>query len=174
MGRERRLQMWADIEEEFGEPVADVIAGLREQGNSWRTVAGALEISRSTLQLWRKELALPLDQHDNVRDPSSTPEYTPTDIKARALGYDDARDAVIEMRLSRGLTLRQVAAELGVHPATVLRYTPRRLRGAIYNRSNYWWSQRRQWASNMLARWKAKYHGNHAWNLDNGMIFRVD
>lgn len=176
MGRERRLQMWAAIEVEFDEPVRDVIAGLREMGNSWRTVAGALEISRSTLQEWRHELGLPFDQHDNVYDPSSTPESTPTDGKAQALGYANAIDAVLDMRLTQKLTLRQAAYKLDVHPQTIVRYTPERLRGAIYNRSEYWWKQRRQWAAEMLRRFKIKYGdrsiSRHPFDCDNDSMWR--
>jgi len=174
MGRERRLKLWAEIEIEFGEPVADVIMGLRQQGNSWRTVAGALDIALSTLKEWRRELGLPLDQHDNVYDPSSMPDYTPTDRKAQAMGYQDATDAVLDMRLKQGLTIKQVADRMGCHYCTVTSYTPLRLRGEIYNRSEAWWVNRRQQVRDMLDEFLEKKRANREWhpfNRDNGVIF---
>jgi len=175
MGRERRLKMWAEIEAEFGEPVRDVIVGLREQGNSWRTVAGALGTTLVTLQEWRKELGLPLDRSIQIYDPSSLPEHTPTDILARELGYKDATEAVLDMRLKQGLTLEQVAERLGVCIGTVLRYTPKKLRGSIYNRSEKWWALRREQVKEMTKRWKAKYRGKgraiHPFDRDDDILF---
>ena len=55
-GHQRRIALWRALEAEFNEPIADTIQGLREQGNTWRTVAGALGINLSTLQEWRKAL----------------------------------------------------------------------------------------------------------------------
>lgn len=168
-GHQRRVQLQRAIEDEFGEPLADVIRGMREQGNSWRTVAGALGVCPYTLQMWRHNLDLTLDQHDNVFDPSSRPECTPTDRKARTMGYENATDAVISMRLTEGLTVQQAAEKLGVHRATVLRYTPRRLRGAVYNRPARWWQVRR-------AQCEAMNRGNtttdHIWRGDNARVFQ--
>lgn len=159
-GHQRRLAQWREIEQEFGEPVHDTIQGLRAQGNTWRTVAGALGVSLSTLQDWRRALGLPLDSHVQIYDPSSLPKYTPTDRKARALGYEDATDAVLDMRLCQGLTLWQAARRLGVHPQTVSDYTPRRLRdGSIYNRSARWWKVRREQARRL----KHSPPDNHPW-----------
>ena len=174
MGRERRLKKWHDIEAEFQEPVVDIIVGLREQGNSWRIVAGALEIALSTLCEWRRELGLPLKRDDKVFDPSSLPERTPTDKKAQRLGYRNATDAVLDMRLVQKLTLVQAAQILDVHPHTILHYTPRDTRGLIYNRSEQWWIQRRQWAADMSKRFCAKYGGytgQHPFDKDNDILF---
>lgn len=168
MGRERRLQLWSDIEAEFREPVADVITGLREQGNSWRTVAGALGVALSTLSEWRRELGLPFDQSLKFFDSSSIPERTPTDEKAWRLGYENATDAVLDMRLVQRLTLAQAAQMLGVHPATILHYTPRTVRGSIYNRSAQWWVQRRRWAAEMQ---KRRRDAKHPWECDNDVLF---
>ena len=175
MGRERRLKMWARIEAEFNEPVRDVIVGLREQGNSWRTVAGALGTTLGTLQEWRKELGLPLDSSIQIYDPSSLPEYTPTDILARELGYKDATEAVLNMRLKQKLTLEQAAEKLGVCVCTVLRYTPKKVRGSIYNRSENWWRVRRAQVVEMTKKWKAKYSGKgrsiHPFDRDDDILF---
>ncbi len=175
MGREWRLRLWCEIEKEFHEPVADVIQGLREQGNSWRTVAGALGVSRSTLLEWRKELGLPMDKSAKVYDPSSLPEHTPTDEKAQAMGYEDATDAVLDLRLSEGLTVKQAADVLGCHYQTVVAYTPPKVRGAIYNRSEKWWHVRRAQAAEMTRRFKARRACQPSWhpfNRDNDAMWR--
>lgn len=175
-GHQRRLERWREIEEEFGEPLADVIQGLRKQdgGNSWRTVAGVLECSLSTLLEWRQALNLPTDQHANVYDPSSTPDLTPTDRKAQALGYDDAVDAVLDLRLRQRLTLREAGDILGVHPVTVGRLTPKEARG-IYNRSARWWESRHEQVKQMTAisivrRQKCKEP--HPFSYGNDLIFK--
>lgn len=59
---------------EFGEPLADVIIGLRDLGYSWATVAGAMDISCWTLYDWRKQLGLPTDRRDRRSDPDPTAE----------------------------------------------------------------------------------------------------
>lgn len=166
-GHKRRVQRWREIEAEFMEPVADVIQGLREQGNSWRTVAGALGCAQSTLKEWRRALGLPLDQNDKVRDPSSTPERTPTDLAARELGYEDAEDAVLDMRLREQMTIFQAAERLGVHYCTVVLYTPKKLRGTIYNRSERWWQVRRAQARAMTERNREVYAQEHIWRSMN-------
>ena len=51
---------WQRVEAEFGEPVKDVIVGLREQGCTWRSVALALEVHYETVKRWRQMLSLPL------------------------------------------------------------------------------------------------------------------
>jgi hypothetical protein len=129
-------------------------------------------VSRCTLLEWRKALELPLDKHDNMFDPSSTPERTPTDIKAQALGYEDAKDAVLDLRLVQGLTLAEAAKVLDVHPSTILSYTPTTVRGRIYNRSEAWWVQRRQWARDMMERFRNSHRRRHPFSRDNDILFR--
>lgn len=129
-GHARRLERMAAIEAEFGEPLAETIMGLREQGNSWRTVAGALEVSPSTLKGWRRALGLPLAKEHKVFDESSLPEHTPSDCKARALGYRGLVDAIRQMRLGEQMTVRQVAERLGVSVGTVVHNTPAEARVA--------------------------------------------
>lgn len=153
------------IEAEFDEPLADIILGLREQGNSWRTVAGALGIGPGTLVEWRRALGLKLEQHDNVFDPSSLPERTPTDWRARELGYEDATDAVLDMRLRQGLTVEQAAERLGVCADTISRYTPSDIRGSIYNRSEHWWEVRRAQVAVM-------HKNNTEWRATNDLMWR--
>jgi hypothetical protein len=166
-GHARRLALWQALEEDFGEPLADTIQGLCEQGNSWRTVAGALGISLSTLREWRRALDLPLDTHDKLRDESSTPEQTQTDERAIALGYQNAEDAVLDMRLVQHLTIQQASIVLGVHPATIMNYTPKKIRGSIYNRSEYWWEVRRQQARAMNEK-----NNPTEWRATNDLMWR--
>lgn len=161
-GYKRRTALWSAIESEFGEPVADVIQGLRNGGNSWRTVAGALNISTTTLREWRKVLGLEIDRNKRILDPSSLPERTPTDQKAITLGYESAKDAVLEMRTKRGMTVQEAAQALGVCAQTITKYTPPDVRG-IYNRSAYWWESMRKR--------DRKQPRDHPFKLDNNMAF---
>lgn len=172
----KRDAMWRRIEEEFGEPIADVIIGLREVdgGNSWRTVAGCLGCSISTLYLWRRDLGLPLDQAENVYDDSSRSGFTPTDIKAQALGYDDAAAAIRDMRLSQSMTVNQIAAKLGCHVSSVVRHTPDGVKGT-YNRSDRWWEVRREQCRIMTEENRARRahdKNDHVWNGYNRLVFR--
>jgi hypothetical protein len=180
MGREWRLRLWHEIEKEFGESVGDAIQGLREQGNSWRTVAGALGVSRSTLVEWRKELGLPVNTCNKVTDPSSYPPGGPPhhlNHRAQELGYEDAQDAVLDLRLNQKLTVRQAAQVLGCHYQTVVAHTPKKVRGLIYNRSERWWKVRRRQAKEMLRRFKAKKLSGglswHPFNRDNDAMWRA-
>ena len=177
-GHQRRIQRQQEIEAEFGEPLADVIQGLREQdgGNSWRTVAGCLEVSLSTLAEWRKALDLPMDTRSKKRDPSSTPELTPCDLKANVAGYPTMREAVIDLRLTQGKTLREAAEILGCHPGTIYEYTPMELRGALYGRSPQWWRTRRAQCAEMTKLNRERHAANkeyHYWNKHNRLLFQA-
>lgn len=66
-GRQTRRQR--QVEAEYGEPLADVIRGLRALGYSWPTVAGALGISNRQLLIWRKQLGFPIDRTARQSDP---------------------------------------------------------------------------------------------------------
>lgn len=174
-GHQRRLERWAAIEAEFDEPLADTIQGLREMGNSWRTVAGCLGVSRGTLAEWRRALELPLDRRCKMRDPSSTPELKPCDLKAMAAGYPSMREAVIDLRLRRGKTLKEAAEIIGCHPSTVYEYTPQELRGVLYNRSSHWWEVRRAQCAEMTRRNRMRHamdKEHHYWNRQNRLLFK--
>lgn len=57
----RTARRWASLEGEYQEPIADIIAGFREQGATWRTTAGALGVgSLQTLIRWRRLLGMPV------------------------------------------------------------------------------------------------------------------
>lgn len=151
---------WQEIEDEFGEPLADVIRGLREQGNAWRTVAGALNISRTTLCEWRRALGLSLNKNAKVFDESSIQD-TKANQRARAIGYANITDALLDLRLRQNKTIFEIAELLGLHYCTVSALTPARVRGQIYNRSAYWWRQRRQWARDMSRRSRSRTRAAH-------------
>lgn len=168
-GAARRRAMQQAIEAEFDEPLADIIMGLREQGNSWRTVAGVLGVSLDALLQWRKELDLPVDRQDKCYDPSSYP-LSPHEQQARELGYASFAEAVTALRLE-GKTLRQVADLFGVHFQTVSTHTLPPAQG-LYNRTEYWYRQRRQWARAMAKRSRlARRRKGHPWVDDNDIVF---
>lgn len=67
-GPAARQRLIRKIEAEYQEPVREVIRIYRRQGNTWRTIAGALGINLNTLVLWRKALDLPVDQNAKQYD----------------------------------------------------------------------------------------------------------
>lgn len=165
---QRRLARWVAIEAEFGEPLRDVIVGLREQGNSWRTVAGTLDVSLAALQEWRKALGLPLDTHDKLRDPSSHRHMPKSERRARELGYPSLHEALLDMRVRQRLTIFQIADRLGVHYGTVSAHMPRKIRGKLRNRSPHARAalQRRNRETRRPA------PADHPWREDNEAVFR--
>ena len=151
-----------EVEAEFHGDIRDIIQDFRaiNGGNSWRTVAGILGVSQLTLRKWRVSLGLGLDESDRVYDPSSfdgghRPSHL--DHRARALGYEDAEDAILDCRIKRKLTREDAAALLGCHPNTIRNHTPDRWRGKIVNRSERWYA--RDFATNHSANAR-----NHPWH----------
>lgn len=163
-GHARRIAMWQEIEAEFDEPIRDVIMGLREQGNTWRTVAGALGVSLSVLQAWRCALGLPLNRHEQTYDPSSPAVRRKSDTHAQALGYADAPSAIAEMRL-QGMTLKEIGARLDLHWQTVSVCTPPKLRGLRGKSAGGREVHRR------LARSRKRGGRDHPWSKDNEHVF---
>ena len=113
---------WKAIEEEFGEPIRDVIQGFRDDGNSWVTIAGALEITEWELLGWRRALGLPVNR--SFCCPRAGRNPTRCDKKARAHGYDCLEDAIRDMRVNQHMTVRQVGKVLDIHYATIVQRTP--------------------------------------------------
>lgn len=163
-GHQRRLAQWRAIEEEFGESLADIIMGLRAQGNSWRTVAGALDTNLGTLQQWRHALKLPIDHRRKQYDPSSLSAPRRSDVNAQRLGYRDAPNAIADLR-QRGLTLKEIGAKLGLHPRYVGVLSPACVKG-IHNHSAAGRQVHRQQAL-------ARKHGGpeHPWSEDDAILF---
>lgn len=163
-GHARRLSLWQAIEDEFDEPLADVIAGLREQGNTWRTVAGALGVSLSVLVEWRKALGLPLNQREQTYDPSSPAQPNKSDINACALGYNDASSAIADMRL-KGMTLKEIGEKLNIHPVHVCKLSPPPIKG-IHNTSARGAAVHREQVKH-----RKRGGREHIWSKDNDILF---
>ncbi len=89
-------------------------------------------------------------------------------------GYQNMRDAVITLRM-QGKTLKEIAAIIGCCPATVYRYTPQELRGALCGRSEYWWQVRRAQCAQMTELNRQRHAENkehHCWNKYNRLLFK--
>lgn len=114
-----------EVEAEFGEPIRDVIVGLRETCITWRNVAGAMDIGFQTLREWRIRLGIAIDGA-RVCDETSSKDVADRRIgmAARDLGYVGVQDAIADMRMVRRMTLRECAKALGVSPPTVAQYAP--------------------------------------------------
>lgn len=174
-GHKRRMRLWQQIEHEFDEPIADVIVGLREQGNSWRTVAGCLDVSRGTLQEWRKLLGLKLDKNDNVFDESSLPELSPLDHKAIELGYKNKVDAIIDLRMGQKKTIKEAAAILKCHYQTISLYSPMEVK-YTYNVSKIGAAKRIKNLKLARKGFIEKQRENPGWHpfaKDNGILFGI-
>jgi len=118
---------WAAIEDEFGEPIRDIILGMRADGYLWKTIAGALGITERQLITWRGLLGIPL----NVRDHKVDIELMgprKRDVKAQAKGYRDLEDAIRELR-SQQWTYEMIGAHLGLCKHTIYKAVPDELRG---------------------------------------------
>ena len=126
----------AEIEAEFSEPLRDVIVGMREQGCTWRTIAGALGVSRAQVYLWRRQFGIK-DRRRFYR------KRARVDSTAQTLGYRDAQEAIRELRWS-GLTLSEVANLLGCSVRTVTRHYPPGLAGEIFVKTEKYLESRRR------------------------------
>jgi hypothetical protein len=71
----KTLQHWQAIEREFREPVGEVIQGMRDQGATWRTIAGALEVTTYTLYFWRQKLGMLVDGRSRQWDALSRENF---------------------------------------------------------------------------------------------------
>jgi len=118
---------WAAIEEEYGEPIRDIILGMRGDGYLWKTIAGALGTTERNLITWRGLLGLPL----NVRDHKVDVELMgprKRDVVAQAKGYKDLEDAIRELR-AKQWTYEMIGAHLGLCKHTIYKAVPEELRG---------------------------------------------
>jgi len=120
------------IEQEFDQPLRNVIEGMREQGCTWRTVALALEVSRQRVYQFRKKCGLSVTG-DRLYDDLSFPPCK-ADRNAQALGYRSARQAVVDLRMS-GKTIAEVAQVLGISVRTVQRHYPPGFSGTVFVRT---------------------------------------
>lgn len=110
------------IANEFGESFESIIIGFRQQGCSWATIAGALNVPCGSLKGWISELGL-YDGNYQRELP-----HAPLEIKARKLGYRNVERMLWEYRGS-GKMLGELASDLGCHISSLYRYMPEDLRG---------------------------------------------
>lgn len=132
-------ELTESIEAEFDEPLKDVIVGMRVQGCTWRTIAGALGVSRTQIYLWRKEFGI--EDTRRLRDAMST---WPTQIKiaAKELGYHSVEQAIVDLRMSH--TLEETAAILGVRERTVTRHYPPGFSGTVFTKTEKYIESRKR------------------------------
>jgi lambda repressor-like predicted transcriptional regulator len=115
---ETKTRRIRDIEEEYGESLRDILIGFREQRCSWKTIAGALEVSQSTLLLWRRGIGLTSDGIRHYEDRESK-----VDVLAQKMGYSNLEDLCRNMR-GAGRTLAQISKKTGLAKSTISTYTP--------------------------------------------------
>lgn len=170
-GKVRQRDMQKAIEAEFGEPLADVIQGMREQGYAWHTIAGALGIDRDTLCHWRHELGLPVSVHQVKRNRADLDYAIMANQKACELGYADVANAIRDMRLHHKMAEWEVAQKLGISHDQMRQLAPADTRGLL-NFSPAGLRQRREQMASMrvLSRKKRQDEG-HPWEKDNDIVF---
>lgn len=117
---------WARIEAEYGEPIRDIILGMRADGYLWKTIAGALGITERSLNNWRQLLGIPLNPLDHKVDIEML--HRPRDKKAQARGYANLADALYDLR-AKHWTYDEIAAHLGLSNSTIDVNMPEELRG---------------------------------------------
>lgn len=129
------------IEAEFGEPLVDVISTLREMRCSWRSVALALEVSVSTVRDYRRQLGLPIDGTRVSDELSWYPRKA--ELAAKRLGYRNAEEAVVDLRLS-GKTVDETAAIMGINEKSVRRHYPPGFAGTVFVKTKRYVRTRRR------------------------------
>ena len=163
------LKKWRALEEEYGEPIRDIIMGFRSDGLTWRTIAGILEVCEKTLISWRDRLGIPLEPTNRLIDEALRPT-APSDRAAQALGYRDMADALRDMRVRQRLTMAECAARLGVCLATVNERTPDELRG-LWFLSEEGRRERREHGKWLSAHNQMRQAGKHPWQRDDEQRF---
>lgn len=118
----KRERKWQQLEEMYGFHIADVLEWFRRYPLRYKDMAAIFNVDVKTLRRWRVALDILPITHDEVI--YYRWENTPTDRRAQALNYSDAKDACIDLRLRQGKTRKQAAEILGVHPVTISTYTP--------------------------------------------------
>lgn len=161
---QRTAATWQALEEEYSEPIRDIIVHFREDGNSWATIAGALGCCQRTLQSWRERLGIPLEPHVMMRD---LEPVCPSEQRARDLGYRNLTHAIRTLR-SEGCALPMVAERLGLHPGTISEHMPEEWKGVqIFTPAER--EKRRDHARRFLGR---KHHqSGHIWTAHNDALF---
>ena len=117
---EKRNERIRAIENEFDEPLADIVSGFREMRYSYKDIAGALEVPYPTFIKWQRKLGLTDDKINwrNGERPNSL------DVKARKLGYHDIGSMISELRYN-GKGRKEIGDMLNCHPKSLYRRTPK-------------------------------------------------
>jgi hypothetical protein len=126
----RRIQA---IEDEFQEPLDQIIIVMRQQGCNWRTIAGVLEVSYTNLLKWRKKFDFAQPQRSYKRYEEPRGAKSPIEDIAKKHGYRSFVALYRDMRLSKKMTVEQVARTIGVSEATIRKWTPKELKDIRYN-----------------------------------------
>ena len=122
-GKQAHAERIAAIEAEFGEPFADIVAGMRTNNTAYETIAGALRMSCTTFRRWLKKY----DLFDG-RSAKPIPRIRPTDQRAQQLGFRNAGQLVIDFRLDEKTNI-DIAQALGCHHGYVYYITPESVKG---------------------------------------------
>jgi transposase len=130
-GRKKRDNLIRKIEKEFDEPIADIIIGMRQQGCSWGTIAGALGVGYNTVLSWRKEFGFaPIDPSVHVVEEDDRAAYK--DRIAQKLGYSNFNSLYFDFRVKRRMLVSEVAREIGVHENTIYKWIPDNMKQYMY------------------------------------------
>jgi hypothetical protein len=130
-GRKKRDNLIRKIEKEFDEPLADIIIGMRQQGCSWSTIAGALEVGYNTVLSWRKEFGFaPIDSSAHVVEENDRVVYK--DRIAQKFGYSNFNSLYFDFREKRKMLVSEIAKEIGVHENTIYKWIPDNMKRYMY------------------------------------------
>lgn len=116
------------LELEFDEPLADIVTGMREQGCNWAVIAGALGVSNQTLITWRREFGFAPTNREKIIEKSRRQK----NIIAARLGYRNFRALYADLRMTKKMLVRDIAAKMGVHENTLYKWIPENMKGYIY------------------------------------------
>jgi transposase-like protein len=120
------------IEEEFGESLYEVIAGMRQQGCKWSTIAGSLDVTEQTLQKWRTQLSIPIDPNDKVYEEPRGARDTSLDLAQRH-GCKTIAELMYQLRVVQGMTKEEAARHLGVSERSIYTWSPESINGHQIN-----------------------------------------
>ena len=167
--QESRKRRWKAIEREFDEPLADVIIGMRQQGNTWMTIAGILGCNYKTLIRWRKTLGLAVCRFDQFHDP----DFKPTTSKrvqkrVETSGYRTLKNAIVGLRFYEHQSIAETGKLLGICPDYVSQRTPEEIKGCIIVLSEMEVKARRTLAEKMR---QSINNTKHPWRAQDHALF---
>ncbi len=160
---------WAELEEEYGMPIRELILSFRADGLQWKTIAGIFEIDKDTITRWRKRLGLPITPLERRWYPGECEKRQHADRLARAAGWPSMQEAVRDLRMS-GWAQWQIAKRFGISRNTVKQHTPPELVGMVHNITPEGMATFRELGKRNGS---LRASPNHPWRQDNANIFRV-